>query len=162
MALLGGNFLLGGTGVPLLPKQQGPAFGPALQADFADPLGVDVACYPDLDAMGSLVSGKTMLGQAIARRLTTPRGALFYDTNYGTDLRLYISEGMTTEAQGRIKAAVESECLKDERVAGATATVGFSLQAQTLKISIALETKTGPFSLTIAVTSLTVSLLTLN
>jgi hypothetical protein len=91
-----------------------------------DPLGVDVSCYPDLDPLGTLVSGNTALAQAIARRLTTPRGGLFYDTNYGTDLRLYLNEGMTNEAQSRIKAAIESECAKDERVSRPPPTSSFN------------------------------------
>jgi phage baseplate assembly protein W len=126
---------------------------------MADVLGTDIGCYPDLDSSGALVSGRTMLAQALARRLTTPRGGLFYDTNYGTDLRLYLNEGMTNEAQSRIKAAVESECLKDERVSACSAEVSFSLQTQLLKVSISVDTKAGPFSLTLAVSSLTVDLL---
>jgi phage baseplate assembly protein W len=123
-------------------------------------LGTDVSCFPDLDPLGTLVSGKTALAQAIARRLTTPRGGLFYDTNYGTDLRLYLNEGMTSEAQSRIKAAIESECRKDERVASATADVTFNAAAQSLAVSISLSIASGPFTLTLAVTQLTVALLT--
>lgn len=122
-------------------------------------LGTDLNCYPDLDASGALVSGKTCLAQALARRLTTPRGGLFYDTNYGTDLRLYLNEGLTNEAKSRIKAAIESECVKDERVSSCTAEVTFTLQAQTLRISISIDTAAGPFSLVADVSKLTLDLL---
>jgi len=122
-------------------------------------LGTDISCFPDLSPLGTLVTGNTGVAQALARRLTTPRGGLFYDTNYGTDLRLYLNEGMTQEAQSRIKAAVESECRKDERVSSCTADVTFNLAAQTLAVSIAFSTGAGPFSLTLSVTALTVSLL---
>lgn len=66
MALLGGAFLLGGEAatapVPAPPLQL------STQATFnpSDPLGVDISCYPDLDAGFSLVSGRTALGQALA------------------------------------------------------------------------------------------------
>lgn len=126
---------------------------------MATDFGTDISCYPDLDPLGTLVSGNTALAQAIARRLITPRGGLFYDTNYGTDLRLYLNEGMTNEAQSRIKAAIEAECSKDERVSSVTADVTFNAPAKSLAISISLVGGNGPFSLTLAVTSLTVSLL---
>lgn len=127
---------------------------------MATDFGTDISCYPDLDPLGTLVSGNTALAQAIARRLTTPRGGLFYDTNYGTDLRLYLNEGMTNETQSRIKAAIESECRKDERVSSASAEVTFNFATQTLSVSISLVTASGPFTLTLDVTQLTVSLLT--
>lgn len=127
---------------------------------MATDFGTDISCYPDLDPLGTLVSGNTALAQAIARRLITPRGSLFYDTNYGTDLRLYLNEGMTNEAQSRIKSAIEAECAKDERVSSVTADVVYSSAARTLAITITLVGGSGPFSLTLAVTSLTVSLLT--
>ncbi len=155
MSLIG--FPLGGAVGDELPIV-GPG-SPAPPAVVGDPLGVDISCYPDLDPLGRLVSGKTALAQGLARRLTTPRGGLFYDTNYGTDLRLYLNEGMTKESQSRIKAAIESECLKDERVSSCTADVVFSLQAQTLKLSISVDTKDGPFKLVADVSKLTLDLL---
>jgi phage baseplate assembly protein W len=123
-------------------------------------LGTDISCYPDLDAAETLVSGRTALAQAIARRLTTGRGSLFYDGNYGTDLRSYLSEGFTSDGPGRVRAAIEAECRKDERVSGVTADVTFNSAAQSLKVSISLDTGEGPFSLTLSVTSLTLDLLT--
>jgi len=122
-------------------------------------LGTDISCWPDLDPNGVLVSGRTALAQALARRLTTPRGGLFYDTNYGTDLRLYLNEGMTRDAQSRVKAAVEAECRKDERVSSCAADVVFNAAAQSLRISIAVNPGDGPFSLVLDVTKLTLALL---
>jgi len=122
-------------------------------------LGSDISCYPDMDSSGAIVSGRTCLAQALARRLTTPRGGLFYDTNYGTDVRLYLSEGMTKEAQSRIKAAIESECLKDERVSNCSAEVVFNPAAQTLKLTISVGTADGPFKLVADVSKLTLDLL---
>jgi phage baseplate assembly protein W len=121
--------------------------------------GTDIACYPDLDGFGSLATGRTAVAQALARRLTTPRGSLFYDTNYGTDLRLYLSESFTQEAQSRVKAAVEAECSKDDRVSSCTANVTFNAVARTLKLSITIDLGDGPFAMTVAVTSLTLALL---
>jgi phage baseplate assembly protein W len=125
-----------------------------------DPLGSDVSCFPDLEGTGSLISGKLVLAQALARRLTTARGSLFYDKNYGTDLRMYLNEGLTNEAIWRVKASVESECLKDERVARASADVSFSLETETLHVLIEIDTNGGPFALTLSITALTIDLLT--
>jgi phage baseplate assembly protein W len=123
-------------------------------------LGTDISCYPDLDAAETLVSGRTGLAQAIARRLTTPRGGLFYDGHYGTDLRSFLSEGFGPDTQARVAAAIEAECRKDERVAGVSADVTFNPAAQSMKISVSLNDGDGPFTLTLSVTALTVELLT--
>ena len=54
-------------------------------------LGTDWAIDSDLEERIRLVSGRENLGLAITRRLSTPRGGLFYDPGYGLDLRLWLS-----------------------------------------------------------------------
>jgi phage baseplate assembly protein W len=53
----------------------------------SDPLGIDISATAELNAAFSLVSGRRALAEACIRRLTTPRGGLFYAPNYGTDVR---------------------------------------------------------------------------
>lgn len=159
MALLGGAFLLGGEAatapVPAPPLQL------STQATFnpSDPLGVDISCYPDLDAGFSLVSGRTALGQALARRLETPRGGLFYDRDYGTDVREMVNDAATSAFAQQRQQQIEAEALKEERVGTATATVTYSPATSTAAIKLAVDTAAGPFTFVLAVTSVSIAVL---
>jgi phage baseplate assembly protein W len=157
MALLGGGFTLGGpvTVPPTAPVQIGT------QANFnaADPLGVDISCYPDLDAGFSLVSGRTALGQALARRLETPRGGLFYDSDYGTDIREMVNDVATSAGAQQRQQQIEAECLKDERVGTATATVTYSPATSTAAVKLDVDTAAGPFTFVLAVTQVSIAVL---
>lgn len=130
--------------------------------DPNDPLGVDISCYPDLDPSGSLVSGNTCLIQALLRRLITPRGGLFYDPDYGTDVRELVGESIATGGIVSISQAIEQEVLKDERVLLATATMSFNTQTNIVSGTLVITSSTGPFTLVISVDSLSVSLLQVN
>lgn len=94
-----------------------------------------------------------MVVQAVARRLQTPRGGLWYDPDYGTDLRQYLNGA---RSRFRVSRDVENEALKDERVLAASASVTFA--SQTMTVVLALTLATGVFTLTILVTELTVAL----
>ena len=124
-------------------------------ADF----GTDLSCYPGLDPLGTLVSGNTAVLQALARRLTTPRGGLFYDPNYGTDVRGFLNEAMTNESIARWKTAIERECRQDPRVTSIVVDMNPNVPANTLTIHITGTTADGPFAAVFGVTSLTLDLL---
>jgi hypothetical protein len=129
------------------------------QLNLADPLGVDVSCYPGLDPGGALVSGIVALSQRIARRLTTPRGAWFWAPNECTDVRAYLNEGMGPDALSRIKGDIEREALREEAVATANADVSFNAQSMTLTIHLTGTTKAGPFQFVMNVTAVTLAIL---
>jgi hypothetical protein len=95
------------------------------------------------------------LAQAIARRLTTPRGGLFYDSDYGTDIRRWLNAAV--QPLGRIGFEVQNEALKDERVKRANATV--TIVGGTLNIDLKLVDADGPFTLTLSVNQLTVDII---
>lgn len=81
-------------------------------------LGTDFAWVGngDVDPMMTEVSGYKCLQQALLRRLVTARG-IFYDDNYGTDMKRF----MSAEANLRvIEQAAENELLKEERVSAVT------------------------------------------
>jgi hypothetical protein len=124
--------------------------------DFTDPLGVDIACIDDLDASLSLVDGRTGLGQALARRISTARGMLFYDPTYGIDIRGQMNRPFTATQAARL---VEGECIKDERVNDVAATVEFSDTTETLTITLQVDDGRGPFDLTISIDAVTVEVL---
>jgi len=157
MGLLGGGFTLGGP-VTVPPTTPVPL---SSQATFnaADPLGVDISCYPDLDAGFSLVSGYTALGQSLARRLETPRGGLFYDPDYGTDMREMVNDAATSAFAQQRQQQIEAEALKDERVGTATATVTYSPATSTATVKLTVDTAAGPYTFVMAVTAVTIALL---
>lgn len=127
-------------------------------ADF----GTDINFLTGLDPRLGLVSGTANLGQALAHRLTTPRGSLFYDPDYGTDIRAYLNDTITADKLAQVRADVQAELIKDERVLACIAEVSFDFTSRQLAVSVAVQTANGPFNLVLAVTSVTVELLRFN
>lgn len=143
----GGSLRLGATSVRALSNSQ--------QVDF----GQDIAFLNGLDPRLLLVGGLANLGQALVARLSTPRGGLFYDPNYGTDLRVYVNDAMSAATLARVRADVQAECIKDERVLACTASTVFDAPTKTLLVQVSVQTAGGPFQLVLAVSSLTVAVL---
>ena len=126
---------------------------------MATDFGTDISLYPDLDASFSTVTGFTLIGQDLARRLETPLGGLFYDSNYGYDVREMVNDASTQANVLKRQSGIERECKKDERILNARATVTFSPATQTAAVKILIDTALGPFTMILAVTQLTVALL---
>lgn len=124
---------------------------------MATDYGTDLSCVADLDPNGTAVSGRLLLGQALARRLSTPRGRLLEDANYGFDLRQFLDSDLAPVDYAAIRTGVEAECLKDERILSAQATV--TLTNNVLLVSVVLQDGTGPFPLVLATTNVTTTLL---
>lgn len=110
-------------------------------------------------------AGLSVLLEALARRLSTPRGGLFYDLAYGFDIRAFLNSRMSDETAYLIVSGVENELLQDPRVLGATAEVilGDTLNPNRrdairtardeIDLNISLETTAGPWRGVIRVTS---------
>ena len=118
-------------------------------------LGSDFAGILDLTSGLTQVSGRTALIEAIGRRLTTPKGRLFYNLDYGHDVRQYLSAAVPPA--GVIESAIAAECLEDERVEDVEVVV--ELLGDSLRIDVYLTDDAGPFRLTILVSELTVEIL---
>jgi len=124
-------------------------------------LGTDFACVDDINAnLSQATSGNRCLAEAIARRISTARGTLFYDTDYGTDIRSRLNG---IEAREITALAIENEALKDERVKDVKVALDFgelgTAQQGTLLISLELTASDGPFVLVLSVNDLTVEIL---
>lgn len=120
--------------------------------------GTCMACTTDLLG-GAMVSGRTAIAQAIVRRLITPRGRLIGYPNYGFDLVRFLNDDIDAAGLARIRAGVEAECKKDERVLDCSAIVTLSVVGVML-VDITLTDAEGPFQLVLAVSEVTVSILT--
>lgn len=120
--------------------------------------GTDISCAGDVTpTMESVDPFSTRaIGEAIARRLDTPRGGLVDDPNYGLDIKAYCNRGVTDAEVRGLAEAMRAEVVRDDRVARARVTVipsptGSSLTARILVTP--RDPRAGTFSLTLAVTS---------
>lgn len=120
--------------------------------------GVDLGGVLDVLPTLGLVSGRRGLAEALLHRLTTPHGSLFYDFDYGLDLRQFLSA--PAPQPGALEMQVRVECEKDERVDSVDVEAAFI--GETLTVRLTVTDGDGPFKLTIAASALTVELLTEN
>jgi len=111
--------------LPVIPPAALPGLPTAaVGAVASDPLGVDVKCFPDLDPGLTLEAGTPVVAHALLRRLETPRTGLFYDPNYGFDVRSFMNDSVNLAGfAADLASGIEDECLKDPRVTAADVTV---------------------------------------
>lgn len=111
----------------------------------AEAYGVDIDCLFGHGMGWPVVSGPKNVANAIGRRLITPRGGLFYDPDYGFDVREYLGVALTRGKLAELIAGVEAEAMQDARVqavvASAQATGSPSTQLD-LTLSITLADRT--------------------
>ncbi len=125
--------------------------------------GRDLWCTDSLRT-GRFVSGIVLLGQALFRRLTTPRGALRggeAEANYGLDLVGLLGSTDAKSLIASLPDRIKLELLKDERVSDVSATVSATYDGPkvSLTISINVESAAGPFTLKLSVNDVTAELL---
>ena len=117
-------------------------------ADF----GTDISTFPDLDPSFSVVTGPRVVVEAVARRLTTPRGSLIGDEEYGFDLRQLLHLDLSQRDEARVLAQLRAQAEADERVLGATVRLLRS-SGDTLRVVVRFSTLDGPFAFTLAVSA---------
>jgi len=127
--------------------------------------GSDLSC-PGKLFTGRMVGGVRLLAESVLRRLSTPRGTLdggAEESAYGLDLAGYVGAVGTTVAQAALPGVIESELLKDARIAAVSVVVAHSTTAGTTtfenRIRVTPANELGDFSLTLAVDDVTVSVL---
>lgn len=123
-------------------------------------LGSDFDGVEDLDEFLTFLSGDeseiVAYMQAIARRYSTPRFGLFYDANYGLDLRMFLADTFPRET---VQGLIEAEARKDPRTKDASAAITDAPDGGWL-VEIKLTTQTaGAGTLTLAVSSVSVDIL---
>ncbi len=132
-------------------------------------LGTDVSTFremPDgtwrvgLDTTFSTMSGTRVVGEAIARRLITPRGTFSYDPEYGLDLRSYLNDDLGPTDLYALSSLIEAEAEKDERVLSADVSVSLDSQTSRMNVRINLTLlDSTQYDLTLAIEALTVAIL---
>lgn len=101
-----------------------------------------------------------MLAEALARRLETPRGGLFYDADYGLDVRAMLNDAMTENGLAAIEDAILSEILKDDRVENAEVAATFSMEEESLSVRIEVLAGEEPFPLVLKIDDVSAKILT--
>ena len=128
-----------------------------------DAYGSDLSTFQvdgvDLDPIMPLITGPRVVLEACARRLMTPRGSLLSAPDYGYDLLGKLSGRMSALARERIGSDISAELLRDERVLSAKVTEFSDQGLGSWRIRIAIGLATGPFTLVISASSLTLTLL---
>ena len=110
--------------------------------------GNDTEAVSDLTFARRQVDGEIMMAQAMARRLTTRRGELFYAPDYGYDLRQFLKGSVPPTSV--INGNIENELLKDERIADVTAETTFNQLTETLTARVFGHGAEGPVDLTLS------------
>jgi hypothetical protein len=128
--------------------------------------GKDISCTSSLKT-GRYVTGARLVGEAIYRRLTTPRGMLRggeEEADYGLDLVELIGSVATANDAAALEGRIQSEVLKDERVLSVDVTVTPTSTGPATEFVVYIEATTaaGPFNLKLSISELTVELVGLS
>lgn len=158
-----GSFVLRLGGAVLPPVFVAPSMveapAPVFLLGQGGDLGTDVSTFPDLDTTFSLMSGRRALAEAIARRLITPKGALWKHPSYGCDVRRHLNAVMTSQRLQVIKQECEQQAEEDERVLACECFVTFDDDSKAILIRVGLADKDGPFTFTAGISQLGLTLL---
>jgi hypothetical protein len=125
--------------------------------------GTDIGALDDIDANLTTVDDRTAFVQALVRRITTPRGALWYAQDYGYDVTAAIN---TATDPAVIEANAEAELLRDERVDDAEVSLTVTeptgdttTGGKTWSLDLRITAGDEPYAFTLAVDAVTGALL---
>jgi phage baseplate assembly protein W len=130
---------------------------------IATPYGRDTYCTNRLRP-GRVVEGVELVGQAIYRRLTTRRGTLLDDPNYGIHLLELLGSSVSEDMRASYPGRIRNECAKEPRVDSVTVTITENLEGAGLTWTVDLDvltTEGDTFDLVLSVSDVTVDLLQL-
>lgn len=125
---------------------------------MATDFGTDLSCVTDLSGDGRTVTGRRLLAEAVARRWITPRGRLLSDPNYGFDITERVNDDMSARDLASMRAGMQAEALKDERIRGCEVTVILNVVG-VLTITAIITDADGPFRLVLEASSVTAKIL---
>lgn len=153
----------GGAGVPVILPQPDIGALQYMDATLAalpeSDTGTDVSVLGALDGSWPVLGGDPMMAEQLLRRITTERGQLDFSPNDGIDVREDVREDMGADDVFQVKQRIENEVLKDDRADDVAVQSTFFPDTQTLEHSIVVTKATGGFRLVLAVTALSVNLL---
>lgn len=123
--------------------------------------GSATQCVNDLPLISTQTTNPALIvGQRVARRLTTPRGALGLfgdDPDFGFDVRQYVNAKLSPAQISSAQSLITAEILKDQQVQSASVAMNFNADGA-VSLDITLDLGAGPFSLTLNVSNVTSAL----
>lgn len=131
----------------------------------ANPYGTDLWIGPnaqgvlDIDSSGRSVSGIGVLSQSVVMRQTTPTGSLLGAPNDCFDLRSWISAGFTQGQIQQLSAYIQTQLLRDQRILAVDVSATYSFETAVLTVVEKIQSSNGPFTLTLSVSQVSVSML---
>lgn len=139
---------LTGPAAPVLPPNPGRHYGQFFApGQTTSDFGYDVSTFPSLDVSFTPRNDVSIVADAFARRLLTPRGMIWSDENYGFDVRDFLNDEVTQEMLQTIRAGVQAQAEQEERILAASVKVAYSYRLATLRLGVELSTDVGDFSL---------------
>jgi len=114
-------------------------------------LGTDIMCEEDLDPHLQLSGGVRNVGWALAWRILTDRGSLFYETNYGLGLVRFCHDEVTRHTLSIVKSGIQFESRKDDRILSTKASVRWNTETRHLETTVVCESAVSPFRLVVDV-----------
>jgi hypothetical protein len=122
--------------------------------------GTDLSASTDLNPLLIDVNGSQLMAEVCTRRLYTRPGALLSNPVDNTlDARDFLSQQIAPRDLPRIAGQCCSALLGDQRIYTATCSATFDPVTKIMRLAIAGTGASGPFNLTLAVSSVTVELL---
>lgn len=115
----------------------------ATTPDTADGYGRDLVCIDDLDPRAKETDPNSLetLAQDLYHRVSTSRGQMPDDPDYGIDLIEFLHRPTTTTELLAMAGVVSGECRKDDRVSDVETTVTFDSKTDSLSVSIDVTPK---------------------
>src|SRR5271166_3825090 len=141
-----------------------------------NPFGTDLQSLPNPAANGQIDldpamlegTGRILLSQRLVCRQTTPAGSVIDSPNDCIDVRGWVSQGWTQQQMQAAAGNLQTELLKEQGVTAVTITFtltgnpGGASGTYQLQIVEQFTSGYGPFTLTLTVTNLTLSVLLSN
>ena len=123
-------------------------------------LGTDVDARSDVPLRWGLVSGRSNLNDALARRFISLLGSMPDDPEYGLDLRDYLSAGLTPSGLAQLRNAIVTQAGADPRIQSVDSVdFTFNEGSNALTVVLGLSDGQGPFDLILGINAVTVEIL---
>lgn len=156
------DFMAGGIPIPVSPL---PSANPNIFANIA-PInyGQDTYDLDDLPVIDTQVIGTQNLGLRLARRLTTPYGALAIindDPDFGYDIYQLLNTKYDQQIISAAISDIEAECLKEEEVQFANVSINVDQNVITIIVNITPSINE-PFTLVLNIGDVTYNKLVIN
>lgn len=122
-------------------------------------LGIGSNGLLDIDVTMRETSGIQVLAQSLVMRQMTPTGSSIGNPDECIDVRSFLSYGMTQAQIQQIGAVVQQQLLRDQRVKSAIVKATWDTSTSQLTLVENVVSSAGPFTLTLSVSQVTLTLL---